>query len=1722
MKNISVFITLICFCCSVFFTEDVYSENTNVFVQRPLVKTVWNLASELRDRCFELPEELGYVQDSFFSGADKTIIHIQDAHCNYYAQKSIRKLIEYFREKYGITLICLEGGIGEYDLLPFMEIKSSEVRSKCADFFLKEGTLNAAEYTSVENPGKFLLWGVEEEALYIKNLQVYRQGIRYRERIGSYLKQISHVINNLKRHIYSDNLLRMERKCFLYRNNKITLKEYLAYLMESCGDRKLADFNLVKILRLKQVMDIEDKIDFKKAAYERERFIEELRQIMPPIKIEGLIKNAVLFGQGKMNRRKFYDYLIEAGKDMDIRIREYPEFQKYAAYVSMYDCIDRASLFKEISRIENELREAMCENEKELRLVRFSRDFDFMKKAFDFFLTKDEFDYFRPKMDDFGMAEFLSFLRKESIRYAEFDVDIDVNAEELDERLKEIKLFYEYSFERDKAFQEKIKEKTEETGLSGAILITGGFHTENLVKIFKNAGYSYVTILPHFQNEEDYVSPYFKILSGIAYSPLGETIKRAVRVSTLQVCTIWNELGVKIEGHVSKNLALLELEIAERMMQGRDAFLALKGTNRAVRFFMKGENVFCEIAPATDQEELTIVNISDFEYEKKLESNQNQVSAPESTLVSLPIFLEEKASNAVPSETDFLKENEIIGIEDACLIFNKNNGERVSLKIGSLIERIPRGSIETVNLRAKQISFVKAEVLADFLKEWDVLTIEDNSYTAGFVDIKKNQNGRRVLYITETIRAAANIAPELIPIIILGEISRTDRHEDRDISKTFFTNQVKEFNLVKFSLPLSEIMPVIRASCGTDQSAAELAKIIFKLKPRAWVFFGDIMAGRDFSQYLGKEFMDILRPEATETILKQAKNQGVFAYHYGLDEHVFLFPEEWDETDTAGFFIKLRDELLKGSNYAFFEIRRQNITEEFYKLIAENNEKYKDNTKMRITLKRKSPVVLSILVPKELIASFYEWMKKNGIKYFSEEKIYPFILPAGGVRLSQEAIADFYEKYAGSPFFEELPAGLEEMLGFAEERAGQKFRRDEIKGMSESERVKLWEGLTHEQQIVVTVRAFEKLFPGSEKESENNEVPISLIMLHGLSGLNKNFFFAKEIDPRKMRTVKLEAKKYVLKEDTTFEDSQAGFRDDQRARIDSFFAKNFAKKPGENEEYDVADEYTGYNTGILKDFLEKILKLTREDAEKLKPEERVFILREKPIDFYVIIIGKKGEFAVLNVDSMFHVENLPKEKKDEVKKELKEGLMQRDTDFVILTAEKEKKDKYLREIVLKNIRDKELDERYGEVGMRVYPLKAANSYLGHDVSDNYILAACKAVYSVFVKAVKDCPQNTEYAIDAKMIDIAMGEAVIDMNGLIDKDKFKKAACGKEPLLALLEAHVVLNGILNAPLLKTADDIIKNINSMSAVRSLTVALADGKVVGKDGSYSWIRTYDPDRGEEYTNASREQQGYSAIKSKMDLNEKTKFIIEESKKALEEIRMKERIKEVKKFYASAKCVITSSRNITAPLIVFIQCPFYSEASLANVSSQALKEIRDKYDTNVENIKLVFFRDKDDLKEKSKISSAVLNLLNLAGARGVVFCRKGSDIHPGVQNEKDIFKQFRTKKNEPKVYYIEEEFEGFKDTEESLPLIGPHIALAVGIKEIKRGNLDFLLLTAVNRLFMDISGGEVKLMNTTQEIVNFIDKLLELKETLKIKKIDFDTLREQVKAEEKAMISL
>lgn len=515
---------------------------------------------------FTMPRELGYIQEAVkVPDSARTVIHIQDAHCNYAAQKRISEILSYLTAEYGIYAVNCEGGKDNYDLTVFTAIDENDIREKVSDFFVKEGVVNAAEFFAANNPDKAKLWGVEDADLYIKNLKIYKESLVHKDEVDRYIRSIMHILGKLKKHIYSPELLDFDNQYMKYKENQVSFKEYIAYLITAAQKNMINIKSFPDIYLLGQTLEEEDKINFKRANNEKDEVVDKLKKVLSKNELEELVMMVGHMKIERISQADFYAYLVKKARSVKLNMKDYPELEKYIVYVSIYSAIDRTKITRQIDSLEDKIKESLYENDAQRELGILSKNLVLEKNMFNISLTRDDYTYYKKYSALFSVSNFTHFIDKWAPLY-KIQAPLDSNIASLDVYRERMEAFYECSLERDKAFVKNIK--FTDHSRPSSIIITGGFHTENLRELFKNEKVSYISIMPKFTSPPGYESPYLKRLAG-QRTALENVIDTAIpAVLNLAVVNILStELAIEVEGkaNIEKfRLAVLIMAAVER------------------------------------------------------------------------------------------------------------------------------------------------------------------------------------------------------------------------------------------------------------------------------------------------------------------------------------------------------------------------------------------------------------------------------------------------------------------------------------------------------------------------------------------------------------------------------------------------------------------------------------------------------------------------------------------------------------------------------------------------------------------------------------------------------------------------------------------------------------------------------------------------------------------------------------------------------------------------------------------------------------------------------------------------------------------------------------------------------------------------------------------------------------------------------------------------------
>ena len=468
-------------------------------------------ASAIIIQDLKIPPQAGTIKEVFSNpvNPEKVIIQIQDAHCNYEAQKKLAGILEYLIKQQKIKLVMVEGGSGDVGLSFLRGYSDKKNREAVAEKYLKLGQISGEEYLDIVSDYDFELYGVEDEDLYNSNLDAFMNSDSARQEGLKGLSALSSTVEKLKGAIYGPALKEFEAKKGQFEDKKLNLSEYAAFLKDkalSCGLRSEAS----QLSSFVDSVTLEKQLNFKQAEKERNDCIKQFGSLLDEAAVRKLLTRTREFTAGTVTPQDFYVYLkdLAVSKGLDLPTA-YPSLSSYITYLTMSKKVDAQELVKEMGSLEQKIRQGLCVTRDEKQLVAIDTRLRLATGFLKLELTPDEYAAFAADKDTQLSASWIPFLTEACAKNGISDAPQASAA--LDNNIEQLESFYRLGLAREQSFIKNMAQKMKTSGNSSAVLITGGFHTDGLNRLLKNAGYSYVVVTPAISQKAD-PELYFSVL----------------------------------------------------------------------------------------------------------------------------------------------------------------------------------------------------------------------------------------------------------------------------------------------------------------------------------------------------------------------------------------------------------------------------------------------------------------------------------------------------------------------------------------------------------------------------------------------------------------------------------------------------------------------------------------------------------------------------------------------------------------------------------------------------------------------------------------------------------------------------------------------------------------------------------------------------------------------------------------------------------------------------------------------------------------------------------------------------------------------------------------------------------------------------------------------------------------------------------------------------------
>ncbi|NTV53658.1 MAG: hypothetical protein HGA76_11705, partial [Candidatus Firestonebacteria bacterium] len=236
-------------------------------------------AVALRPPAISIPAKLGTITQSFLGG-DKTIIFIQDLHCNYEVQKNIAGIIDRAAKEYGVETVGVEGAWLPVHVEQLAQVPLAWAREEIGDYLLKAGKITGSEWLAATGQKKLDLAGIEDETMYASSLK-QAQSLLNSESQGCLL-DLREGLQAAQDQVYSPELLALEKSKRAFREGKLSLLQYALKLRKRAGSQGLGleGFpNLAQYLSLNRD-NLDERVDADGLFRELEVLEQTLRQSM--------------------------------------------------------------------------------------------------------------------------------------------------------------------------------------------------------------------------------------------------------------------------------------------------------------------------------------------------------------------------------------------------------------------------------------------------------------------------------------------------------------------------------------------------------------------------------------------------------------------------------------------------------------------------------------------------------------------------------------------------------------------------------------------------------------------------------------------------------------------------------------------------------------------------------------------------------------------------------------------------------------------------------------------------------------------------------------------------------------------------------------------------------------------------------------------------------------------------------------------------------------------------------------------------------------------------------------------------------------------------------------------------------------------------------------------------------------------------------------------------
>lgn len=507
---------------------------------------------------FEAPLDFSTLKEIHQGTNGTFIIHIQDAHSNLSGQENLANALDAIMSKYGVSLVLSEGGADDCSLTSIKKIAPPEVWKRLAKSYLIQGKITGEEYLNLISDHPMKIMGLEDINLYFKSVRNYARLADKRQEILEYLKTIDNALSKVKHKLYPQELL-------VYEDQKKDQdaspdNAHFKKLLELAREKNIDIFEFPNVVKLVELELKEKLIDFNLANLEQAALVEDISKRGGAEDLKGFLTKINQMKNKKVSQYAFFQNTFRIAEENGILLTQHPNLIRYEEYLKDFSELDLDELLDELTKADDKVYITLLKSQDEKLIRSIDRFLGLLHTAYNIQMSTKEFDLFKANEPDFGTMPYLAFINQKLSELGYFE-DLIPYKNILEEGKESLEAFYDSVSKRDFEFMKNTEKVLNAENQKVAVLVTGGYHTSHLKKLFQEKGYSYAVLTPIVTAETNQQKYESQLLS-----PIRPEIKKVEIVQG--------------ETRHDKSLSLLEKDLIKKKTDGvRQALLRAWAAN---------------------------------------------------------------------------------------------------------------------------------------------------------------------------------------------------------------------------------------------------------------------------------------------------------------------------------------------------------------------------------------------------------------------------------------------------------------------------------------------------------------------------------------------------------------------------------------------------------------------------------------------------------------------------------------------------------------------------------------------------------------------------------------------------------------------------------------------------------------------------------------------------------------------------------------------------------------------------------------------------------------------------------------------------------------------------------------------------------------------------------------------------------------------------------------